>query len=288
MNTKLLSRRIGTITFDAVTEENHTSTLAVSENPIESGAMIADHAVVKPKEISIQGVMVSHNHSSSLLENLNVPYIRGISDFLDKVPLPVSISVFTSQTIARANRVLSQVDYVREQVSNTLEQTRELAPWLPDFGLGGLVDSSNSDNRVQKCYADLVALQKSGETVEIRTGLHTYSNMQILSIGVKQTMDGSAFFSIDAKEIFIVDTVTTKTSGNNKGTSPKKSGTGKSKKDKSKSKKSGRAKKQSAGKSQKGKVQLSRRTPPSLDFGNRSSSSGAGNVQLESALSKVF
>ena len=117
---------------------------------------------------------------------------------------------------------------------------------MPDFGLGGLLDSSAGDSRVQKCYADLVACQKSGETIDIQTGINLYKNMLIQSVAVNQSQDGSATFTITAREIFIVETQTAQS----------KSKTGVSGKTKS-----GRAAAQSATKSQQGATQPKNDTP---------------------------
>lgn len=273
MFTQLSSRKIGSIVFDAVTSENHQSELNITENPVESGALIADHACVKPKEVTITGVMVEHDHASTRLESLGVPYIRGITDFLDAIPAPFKAATYTVQTIAKANRVISQFNSLKAQVSNALNMARPIAPWLPDFGNGS---GGVGGNRVQQCYADLVATQKSGEPIEIQTGIQLYRNMLISSISVTQTQDGNAEFSITAREIFIVETATVATSGGNKGGGSSTSGKSKS----------GRAKNQGAGKTQKGKVNISPRTPPSLDFGNASKVGGSG--KRTSVLAKIF
>lgn len=247
MLAKISNRAIGEITFDAVTNEDHQSELSITENPIESGASIADHAVVQPKSITITGVMVDHNHQSSPLEQLDVPYIRGTLDFLNKVPLPVSIVNQTTQTIARANRVLSQVQGIASTVNDAVDSVRALAPWLPDFGLDGLLSTSDGDGRVQKCYADLLSCQKNGKTINVQTGLKLYENMLINSISVTQSQDGTATFTIACREIFIVDTSTVKSKGGKK--TPQKTTT-------LGNKKSGRAAMQGAEKSQRGNVNI--------------------------------
>lgn len=238
------NRSIGTITFDVVTTEDHQSDLSITENPIESGAAIADHAVIQPKQVTINGVMVDHDHSTFGLDFPFVGNIRGGIDFLNSFPLPVKVITQTSQTIARAGRVISQVAGAYSQAKNLLNQARTIAPFLPDFGLGGLLDSSAGDGRVQKCYADLVACQKSGETIDIQTGINLYKNMLIQSVAVNQSQDGSATFTITAREIFIVETKTAQS---------KSSASGKSK--------SGRAAAQSATKSQQGSTQPKNDTP---------------------------
>lgn len=238
------NRSIGTITFDVVTTEDHQSDLSITENPIESGAAIADHAVIQPKQVTINGVMVDHDHSTFGLDLPFIGNIRGGIDFLNNFPLPVKVITQTSQTIARAGRVISQVAGAYSQAKNLLNQARTIAPFLPDFGLGGLLDSSAGDSRVQKCYADLVACQKSGETIDIQTGINLYKNMLIQSVAVNQSQDGSATFTITAREIFIVETQTAQS---------KSSASGKSK--------SGRAAAQSATKSQQGSTQPKNDTP---------------------------
>lgn len=238
------NRKIGKITFDVVTTEDHQSDLSITENPIESGAAIADHAVIQPKQVTINGVMVDHDHSTFGLDLPFIGNIRGGIDFLNNFPLPVKVITQTSQTIARAGRVISQVAGAYSQAKSLLNQARTIAPFLPDFGLGGLLDSSAGDGRVQKCYADLVACQKSGETIDIQTGINLYKNMLIQSVAVNQSQDGSATFTITAREIFIVETKTAQS---------KSSASGKSK--------SGRAAAQSATKSQQGSTQPKNDTP---------------------------
>lgn len=242
------SRSIGTITFDVVTTEDHQSDLSITENPIESGAAIADHAVVQPKQVTINGIMVDHDHGTFGINSPYIGNIRGVVDFLNNFPFPVPVITQTSQTIARAGRVISQAAGVYSQVKSVVNQVRAIAPFLPDFGLGGLLDSGVGDSRVQKCYADLIACQKSGETIEIQTGIHLYKDMMIQSISVNQSQDGSATFTITAREIFIVDTQTTQSSqssGSSNGKGGNKTSTiGKTK--------SGRAAVQSASKTQQG------------------------------------
>ena len=238
------NRKIGKITFDVVTTEDHQSDLSITENPIESGAAIADHAVIQPKQVTINGVMVDHDHSTFGLDLPFIGNIRGGIDFLNNFPLPVKVITQTSQAIARVGRVISQVAGAYSQAKNILNQARTIAPFLPDFGLGGLLDSSAGDSRVQKCYADLVACQKSGETIDIQTGINLYKNMLIQSVAVNQSQDGSATFTITAREIFIVETQTAQS---------KSSASGKNK--------SGRAAAQSATKSQQGSTQPKNDTP---------------------------
>ena len=238
------NRKIGKITFDVVTSEDHQSDLFITENPIESGASIADHAVIQPKQVVINGIMVDYDNSILGAGIPGAGNIRGGIDFLNLLPLPCEVVNQTAQTLAKAGRLISSG---LSSIDSSLNKARKLAPFLPDFSLGELLSGSlGGDNRVQKCYTDLLVCQKSGETIDVQTGIHLYKNMLIQSVAVNQSQDGSATFTITAREIFIVETQTAQS----------KSKTGASGKNKS-----GRASVQSATKSQQGSTQPKSDTP---------------------------
>lgn len=255
---QLSNRSIGKITLDVVTIEDHQSDLSITENPIESGAAIADHAVIQPKRVTINGVVVDHDHSSFAG---NIPFlgnIRGAVDFLNNIPLPVNVATKTAQTIAKAGRLISQGAAALGSVTGAFGGARKLAPFLPDFSVPELLSGAiGGDSRVQKCYADLLASQKSGETIEIQTGIHLYKDMLIESISVSQSQDGSATFTVTAREIFVVNT---QSSSSGSGNSNGKSGAGEKSTTAGKSK-SGRAATQSASKTQQGTTQPVKATP---------------------------
>lgn len=49
------SRSLGGLAFDIVVEETHEDGLVITEHPVERGAVISDHAYLKPKTVSIRG-----------------------------------------------------------------------------------------------------------------------------------------------------------------------------------------------------------------------------------------
>ena len=190
------SRRIGEFMFDLVTAESHVSRLNVTENPIETGASISDHAFLAPKEVTITGIMVSYEPPADL-SNLIPDIIPGGFP----IPLPVNIQAVTAQAIALANQVLSVVNQVTEAAD------RVIAPFLPNFsGSGG--DVSPTTGRIRQAYTELLNIQKSGELTEVMTGLELYQSMAITSITVTQTNDGAGEFTITLREVFIVETQT--------------------------------------------------------------------------------
>ncbi|WP_233139467.1 phage baseplate protein [Aggregatibacter actinomycetemcomitans] len=141
---------------------NIEANITTNQNPIESGAAIADHAVIQPKQVTINGIMVDQDHGAFGLNAGYIGNIRGGIDFLNNLPLPRKVVTQTAQAIAKVGRI---VTIAASPGLNATDQTRKLAPWLPDFSVMHLLGNSLGDSRVQKCYADLVACQKSGETI---------------------------------------------------------------------------------------------------------------------------
>lgn len=123
---QISNRHIGKITLDVVTTEEHTSELSITDNPIESGAEIADHAVAKPKQVTIVGVVVDHDHDNAGLNIPNVGNIRGASDFLNGLPLPAKVISQTQQTISKATRIASQVQGVIDTAKQTINKCGRL------------------------------------------------------------------------------------------------------------------------------------------------------------------
>ncbi|MBT0318601.1 phage baseplate protein [Morganella morganii] len=189
----VVTRSIGEFELDAVTVEGHESNMRLTENPVESGADIADHAILEPKEITVTGVMVGYEppqHFKNMLGNDLA--------FMDEYPMPMEIRASTRQAEAMYNQIVGQAQDIKAQVGKVL------APWYPEAA-GMANDSSPSLDRVGKAYEDLLSIQKKGEPITVQTGIKQYENMLIISIGVMQQYDGSAEFSLTLREIFIVE-----------------------------------------------------------------------------------
>ncbi|AOJ86732.1 hypothetical protein WS87_08625 [Burkholderia sp. MSMB0856] len=235
---QVLRTAIGTITLDVVQEESHTSDLEITENPVESGAEVADHAFLKPSEVVVSGMVVSYeppSDSSLLARAVN---IRGVTDFLDVIGAPTSFESFTADTLARAQRELTSFAGTSANAVVARVTPRALAPWLPDFSSWIAGDESRGENRIGQIYDSLVALQKSGSPIEVQTMSKLYTDMLIRTVAMQQSSIHGAVLTVTCRRIFIVET---------------KKGTGLSVP--SGAKKSGRSGRQSAGVTQKGNVQ---------------------------------
>jgi hypothetical protein len=54
MTSILFSRLIGPVPVDVIVRETHRNTLGITENPIETGAKVTDHAYVEPKKLTLE------------------------------------------------------------------------------------------------------------------------------------------------------------------------------------------------------------------------------------------
>lgn len=207
MDAYLISRQIGTVKLDLTNEESHDSTLRITENPVESGAVIADHAILEPRKLTIQGCMVDWLPSGVNLAPVQALAPRIDPTFLNLVALPPGVYSFTSETVFQAQQLGEALAYTSSAVA-TMDIARPLAPWLPDFAPVDTLDMSSGTQRVEQVFDNLRAIQKSGEPIEIITGSQHYENMLLVAVNMTQHHDGSAELSVTAQEIFIVETQT--------------------------------------------------------------------------------
>ncbi|RKS86915.1 hypothetical protein DES39_0121 [Orbus hercynius] len=187
----LLTNQNGSFSFDAVTVEQHTSKLKVTENPIESGANIADHAVLDPKDVSISGIIVGY--TPAIMPAAAVTSSMRVVD--DVVPMEVStLSELMQQ---RANELALTYANANQQLN------QPIADFLTDSSLD--VNAQSSD-RVASAYEKLLLLQRNGEPVSLLTSSKLYKNMILISIQMNQKNRMSGEFSLVLREVFIVET----------------------------------------------------------------------------------
>lgn len=73
MATGTILRKFAGLTFDAVFEEAHESNLQVTDNPVESGVVISDHAFMLPLSLTIQAGVTD----SPMVERIGDPFSSG-------------------------------------------------------------------------------------------------------------------------------------------------------------------------------------------------------------------
>ncbi|MBR8464276.1 hypothetical protein KDD93_06840 [Campylobacter sp. faydin G-24] len=198
---ELINRNIGKFILDGVVSENNKSTLRISKNPIESGANIADHAILEPKQITIKGVIVAYEP----------PRLTRTDVLLSALRISLPRIKTAHKMTQRAIKLKTQIMDIKSKVDNATEilgvknTTQAIAPFLPDF-LKSNKDNTQSTQRIQTQYAKLLNLQKNGETLEVQTGVTLYKNMLITGIEATTEQDLWLDLTLSLEEVFIVNT----------------------------------------------------------------------------------
>lgn len=199
-NTVFTSFSVGTFTFDCTLEESHESRLTVTENAMESGALVADHSYLEPKTYSARGLMVSYKPPSILQSR-----IANDLDLAKRLPVLFGIAAQTEQAIAKVNRYAGRI-------INTIDTAKRfanrLAPWLPK-SLSSLGDKTQDTlTRQAQAYSTLLTLQTSGEFLAVSSGLRIYENMVLTGVVAVTGPDDAAEFALQFREVFVTQTRT--------------------------------------------------------------------------------
>ena len=193
--TSVTAFSVGTFTLDCQLEESHESRLTKTSNPIESGALIADHSYLENKRYAVRGLVISYEPFNIVSKALGAKY-----DYTKTLPLPIGISAAIGQAEATINRYASTALQVANKV-------RKLAPWLTN-SLGWLGDETPTTNRYEKIYSDLLSIQASGELLTVTSGLMTYKNMTLVGVVANKGTDDSVEVALDFEETHITETRT--------------------------------------------------------------------------------
>ncbi len=146
------------IEFDAVLKESHTSEVVVTEEPIETGVPIADHAYM-------------------LADRLEVDI--GIGDVWLRMRDPKSVDAFAVEEAAEGGDALAP-----------------LGPANQDFGWLTGDGDGDSTTRSQRAMLKLRNLQKSFAIIGVQTGLLFYPRLMVRTITTEQDKDSaSALFA---------------------------------------------------------------------------------------------
>lgn len=191
---------VGSFVFDCTVEEAHESFLTVTENAMESGALMSDHSYLEPKSYAVRGIMVSYTpfnlFSQKLTDDLN---------FIKTLPALTGIVSQTQQAMAAVNRYAGKA---ANAVNSARAGAKRLAPWLPN-SLSSLGDQTTDTlSRIAQAYDDLLTIQANGELLDVTTGLRTYNSMQLTGVVCNHASQDSAEFALQFKEIFVVETQT--------------------------------------------------------------------------------
>ena len=196
----LINRRIGTLRLDAVISETHKSELKITENPVESGANIADHAYVQPATWSSRA---SWSSTTTRWPVCPSTACRGTQWQRVSRQRPAWPALAPHpQGESRAKRELKS--WLEPLADAT--KARPLAPWMLESQPLSRFDSSPSQSRLQQIYQCLLDTQKAGELLQVQTGFYLYKNMLLSTIAATQTLDGAIELDLTLREVLVVET----------------------------------------------------------------------------------
>lgn len=237
-------------TFDCTLDESHESRLIVTDNAMESGALSSDHSYLEPRTLSARGLVVSYKPF-----NLFPDSISSDLRFGKTLPFLTGVIGQTEQAIAKINRYAGKA---LRAIDTAQKAASQLAPWLPD-SLASLGDRTTETlSRKNEYYEKLLTIQRSGELLNVSSGMKNYSNMLLTDVVAVSDNPDSAEFILRLREVFVVETRTVQGLVVNVPTAPvAKSPTSKPDGEK----KTGRAAEQSAKPQSKGRTQPAKVEP---------------------------
>lgn len=199
---ELISRKIGTFKLDVIEQENNKSILRTTKNPIESGASVADHAVLEPKQLTIKGKIVAYDP----------PDLTQTDEIMQVVRFNLPRIKTAHRLTQKEHKLYSDVKHIKNEamryakIFGVDKKIREIAPFLTDGNANK--DNSTAKNRMQILYEKLLNVQKSGEFLVVTTGVKTYHKMLITSIELTTESDLYTDVTLTLEEVFVVETQT--------------------------------------------------------------------------------
>lgn len=160
----------------ATIEENHYDDMEITEHPVEQGANIADHAFLKPAELTIKCSWSNSPTGSGGILGMAVSAGASISPGFAQL---ANLSSLVQGALNVANSI-------------TASQNGEM------------------EDQVTAIYGRLLAMQQKRTLFDIYTGKRKYSNMLLKSVSMDNTFktEQSLFVTLTCRQIIIVNTQT--------------------------------------------------------------------------------
>jgi hypothetical protein len=183
-------RQFGQFTADVVIREVHTDVLEITDQPVEQGASIADHAYKKPAELVIEMMW-----SNSPQNGYPPPAIPG--------PAQEVTTVITDALQGLAGPLDAIASEVRQVVQLATPSPPQPMQLSANFAGAGV-------DQVREVSAKLLELQQSRIPFDVVTGKRAYTNMLVRTL--MQTTDketeNSLHITATLRQVIIAQTVT--------------------------------------------------------------------------------
>ena len=141
--------RIGPIVLDASLSESHGVQVAITDNPVELGGDVSDHAQVQPRRVQIEGIVVSFPNSLlpvapfGFTRHLKVwRMIRDMALRHEIVDVVTTLEIYPrmlleqAQTVRTKDRALVISLTLRQLEVAFVDVSQQLADAVQDIGLG--------------------------------------------------------------------------------------------------------------------------------------------------------
>jgi len=144
MSIILTNRNIGALQVNAVLSENHESLATITENPIERGASINDHAYVEPKTVTLDIANENAAESYSDLVRIQAAF--------DPLTIVTGLLIYSNMLIEsiattrdnRTNRILRAQVTLTEVIINGTQSTQSTVNTQTD-SIGESIDPVVND-----------------------------------------------------------------------------------------------------------------------------------------------
>ena len=184
--------------FDIPTGEDFEGKTSISKHYTESGAVISDHAVNEPDQLTLSG----------LVGELVFRKPQGIESELKAAASRLGavnayLGPFTQGATQKAALIASQAAYVANQAKAIAKR------------VGNIVDFFNGEEPTltlqQKAYFQLEALRKTHQVVWVLSPWNIHYNMLIASVSARQDEQSNDYtdFSVTLQEMRFTDIETT-------------------------------------------------------------------------------
>lgn len=144
MSVIIIPRKIGLVEIDCFLSEGHDSTLSITDNPIEDGSSVSDHAYLNPRYLTLeirQGAETAVDTYDLLLElqALREPFdiISGLAEYFNMM-----IENISADRDKKTAKILSATVTLREV---RIVGTESLAIRAPQRTIGGSSDVNTND-----------------------------------------------------------------------------------------------------------------------------------------------
>jgi hypothetical protein len=220
----LAGNSLVSIEFDATVRELHTSSVTLTEHPVEKGANISDHVRPELTHLTCEALVTNH---PIRLPRTNMQGVSGRVQALDlawrigeesvrKTRLEIPKRTEIPIGVPLVGALITQADLLDGT------EVREVDGLVftpgPDGAAAQVLQFDGEFDRVRSVYEELLTLQASATLLTVNTSIKEYDNLILQNLTApREIKDGASItFTFDLREIRFATTQTVKVSADKK------------------------------------------------------------------------